>query len=192
MVCEHAALMDMLYDRSFKVPERYVEECAEVRKRAGRWKGVHEAENERKVKKNEWDVIICGGGDETDEEEPTCAREFDRIVDRRGGGLSDSQISSGGEVLNSGMIPTPSWRKVDGMESELSSASTYLSDGKMGRWTSVPYMPRGQYAMGAPRANMGHCMKTWVPDAGTESSEWEHMSNASDVIYIVSYFIIGL
>ena len=185
-------MMDMLYDRSFKVLERFAEECVEIRKRVGRRKGMQLAENEGKGKKNEWDVIICGGGDESDEEEPMSAWEFDRIMDRRGGGVSDSQVSSGGEAFKSGTILMPSWRKVCGMESEPSSASTYLSDGKMGRWKPAPYMPRGQYAMGTPRANMSHCMKTWVPDAGTESSDWEHMSNVIDVIYIVSYFIIGL
>ena len=96
MACEHAALMDMLYDRSFKVLERYVEECAEFRKRVGRRKGGQQTDDERKVKKKEWDVIICGGGDETDEEESMSAWEFDRIVDRRGGGVSDSQASPGG------------------------------------------------------------------------------------------------
>ena len=62
MVCEHATLMDMLYDRHFQVPEKFAEECAEFRKRVGRRKGVQQAENEMKVKKSEWDVIICGVG----------------------------------------------------------------------------------------------------------------------------------
>ena len=36
----YGMLMDMLYDRSFKVPERFEEECAEFRKRVGRRKGA--------------------------------------------------------------------------------------------------------------------------------------------------------
>ena len=99
-------LMDMLYDRSFKVPERFEEECAEFRKRVGRRKGAQQAETEKKLKKNKWDVIICGGGDESDEEEAPSVREFDRIVKTGGGGISRCQISSGGEVLKAGTIPT--------------------------------------------------------------------------------------
>ena len=58
MVCEHAMLMDMLYDRSFKVPERFEEECVEFRKRVGRRKGAQQAETEKKLKKNEWNVRV--------------------------------------------------------------------------------------------------------------------------------------
>ena len=35
MVCEHAALMDMCYDVLFHIPEKFVEECAEFRRRTG-------------------------------------------------------------------------------------------------------------------------------------------------------------
>ena len=121
---------------------------------------MQQAETKKKGKKSEWDVIICGGGDESDEEELMSVREFDRIVDRRGGGISGCQVSSGGEALKPGTILTPSWRKVGGTDSELSGESTYASDGKMGRWVPAAYRPRGQYAMGVPRANMSHCMKT--------------------------------
>ena len=68
------------------------------------------------------------------------------------------------------------------MDSELSSASTLVSDGKMSRWKPAPYMPRGKYAMGAPRANMSHRVKTWASDVETESSDWEHTAMVSDVI----------
>ena len=99
---------------------------------------MQQAETEKKGKKNEWDEIICGCGDESDEEELMSVREFDRIVDRRGGGIPGSQVSSGGEALKPGTILTPSWRKVSGTDSELSSESTYASDGKMGRWMPPP------------------------------------------------------
>ena len=47
------------------------------------------------------------------------------------------------------------------MESDASSASTYVGDGKMGRLRPVPSVPRGIYAMGAPRTNMSpHVNKT--------------------------------
>ena len=65
MACEHADLMDMLYDRSFKVPERFAEECAEFGKQLDERRvctALQQAENEKKGKKNEWDVIICGAG----------------------------------------------------------------------------------------------------------------------------------
>ena len=32
MVCEHASLMDKLYDPLFHIPEKFVEECAEFRR----------------------------------------------------------------------------------------------------------------------------------------------------------------
>ena len=35
MVCEHAALMDMSYDGLFYILEKFVEECAEFRRRVG-------------------------------------------------------------------------------------------------------------------------------------------------------------
>ena len=60
MVCEHAMLMDMLYDRSYKVQDRFEEECAVFRKRVGRRKGAQQEEIDKKGKKSEWDVIICG------------------------------------------------------------------------------------------------------------------------------------
>ena len=177
MVCEHAMLMDMLYDRAFKVPDRFEEECAEFRKRVGRRKGAQQAETEKKGKKSEWDVIICGGLDESEEEEAQSVREFDRIVKTGGGGIPRCEDSSGGE--KAGTILTPSWRKIGGTDSELSGESTYASDGKMGRWMPPPFRPRGQYAMGAPRTDMSHCFKVWVTDTETESSNWEHGGRVS-------------
>ena len=77
--------------------------------------------------------------------------------------------------------PTPSWRKIGGMDPDASSASTYVGDGKMGRSRPVPMVPRGKYAIGAPRTNMsphmnmGHCMTTWDCDSELESSGMEEM-----------------
>ena len=140
--CEHAMLMDMLYDRHFQVPEKFAEECAEFRKRVGRRKGLQQVENEKRGKKSEGDVIILGGGDESDEEESMPLRELDRIVHRRGAGIPGCQVISGGEAFKPGTILLPSWRKVGGTDSELSGESTYASDGKMGRWVPVAYKPR--------------------------------------------------
>ena len=84
-----------------------------------------------------------------------------------------------------GQIPTPSWKKIGGMESDASSASTYIGDGKMGRSRPVPSVPRGIYAMGAPRTNMSphvnksHFMTTWDCDLEVESSGLEEMGEVS-------------
>ena len=43
----------------------------------------------------------------------------------------------------------------------------------MGRSRPVPMVPRGKYAMGAPRTNMSHCMTTWDCNSGVESSGLE-------------------
>ena len=134
-------------------------------------------EREKKGKKSEWDVIICGGLDESEEEEAQSVREFERIVKTGVGGTSCYEDSSGGEKART--IPTPSWRKIEGTDTELSCESTYASNGKMGRWMPPPYRPWGKYAMGAPRTDMSHCFKTWVPDTETESSEWEQDGRVS-------------
>ena len=56
------------------------------------------------------------------------------------------------------------------MDSDVSSASTFIVDGKMGRSRPVPTVLRGRYAMGAPRTNMSHCMTTWDCGSEVESS----------------------
>ena len=57
MVREHVALMEMLYDPLFHIPEKFVEECAEIRRRVGRRKGGQK-EDEETTKKKVWDVMI--------------------------------------------------------------------------------------------------------------------------------------
>ena len=47
MVCEHGALMDMLYYLLFHIPVKFVEECAEFRKRTGRRKGRRRDDEEK-------------------------------------------------------------------------------------------------------------------------------------------------
>ena len=70
---------------------------------------------------------------------------------------------------------------IGGMESDASSASTYIGDGKMGRSRPVASVPRGIYAMGAPSTNMSphmnmsHCTATWDCDSEVESSCLEEM-----------------
>ena len=39
MICEHVAWMNMLYDYSFKIPKKFVDECAEFRCWVGRRRG---------------------------------------------------------------------------------------------------------------------------------------------------------
>ena len=68
VLCEHTVLLDILYDVSFQIPERYVEECGEFRRRARRRRGI-----QRQVitgsKKSGWDMMICGDMEESDESE---------------------------------------------------------------------------------------------------------------------------
>ena len=52
MGCEHVALMDMIYDLSFQIPEKFVKQCAEFRRRAGRRKGGQKKVEEPTKKKN--------------------------------------------------------------------------------------------------------------------------------------------
>ena len=77
--------------------------------------------------------------------------------------------------MESRTIQTLTWRKIGGMESDASSVSTYVGDGKMGRSWPVPMVPRGKYAMGAPQTNMSHSMTTWNCDLGVQSSGLEVM-----------------
>ena len=51
MVCEHVALMDMLYDGLFHIQVKFVDECAEFRKRVGRRKGGQKEDEETTTKK---------------------------------------------------------------------------------------------------------------------------------------------
>ena len=111
MVCEHGALMDMLYDGLFHIQAKFVEECAEFRKRIGRRKGGQK-EDEEATKTKDWDVIICGGCDDSDESDSMPRKEFHKFVDERVASLSGSEVSSAGDALNRAIIPTPTWRKI--------------------------------------------------------------------------------
>ena len=131
--------------------------------------------------------MICGGDDESDESNSTRRKQFDQFREYRGpvltgmGGVgagaaidqaTELRVRSFegtggldvGAAMDTRTIPTPSWKKIGGTESDVSSASTYIGDGKMGRSRPVPSVPRGLYAMGAPRTNtsphvnMSHCM----------------------------------
>ena len=73
-----------------------------------------------------------------------------------------------GQVLNARAIPTPGWRKLNDDESDQSCASIYRGDGKMGR--SI-YVPRGRYAMGAPRTDMSAYLRPRGDAGGTESED---------------------
>ena len=70
-------------------------------------------------------------------------------------------------MFNAQTIPTPGWRKLNDDESDQSCASIYRGDGKMGR---LMYVPRGWYAMGAPRTDMSAYL-TPRGDVGETESE---------------------
>ena len=73
------------------------------------------------------------------------------------------------------IIPTTTWRKIGEVDSDASIASTFIEDGKMGRSRPVPRVPRGIYAMGAPRTDMNHGMTRWDDDLEAESSGLDNM-----------------
>ena len=162
MVCEHVALMDMLYDGLFHIPEKFVEEFAEFRKRVGRRKGGQKKYEATTTKKTGWEVIICGGCDESDESDSMLRNQFDKFAEDRVAAFTGREGWDAGAGMYSTIIPTPTWRKIGGMDSDASSASTFIVDGKMGRSRPAPKVPRGRYAMGAPRTNTSHCMTTWA------------------------------
>ena len=83
------------------------------------------------TKKQDWDVMICGDWDDSDESEFMPRKEFHKFVVERVASLTGSEVSSAGEVMNQVIIPTPTWRKIGEVESEASSASTLLL---MVRW----------------------------------------------------------
>ena len=76
-------------------------------------------------------------------------------------------------AMDTRTIPTLSWKKIGGVESDASSASTYVGDGKMGRSRAVPWVPRGINAMGA------HWLARWDCDSEVESSGLEEMGEVS-------------
>ena len=82
LACEHATLMDMIHDHSFQIPEKFVEECAAFRRRAGRRKGGQK-EDEEPIKNKDWDVMICGDWEESDHSKTLPRREFHKFVDER-------------------------------------------------------------------------------------------------------------
>ena len=128
MVCEHMAVFDMLYDVSFVISDKYLEECAEFRRRAGRRRGP-QRQVDAGSKRTGWDVMICGNMDDSDESEMMSQR----YAKSNGQDKGCSVASLTGEVFSARAIPTPGWRKLTGDESDQSSASTYWGDGKMGR-----------------------------------------------------------
>ena len=110
---------------------------------------------------------------------------MDQATELRIGSFEGTGGLDVGAAMDTRTIPTPSWKKIGGMESDASSASTYIGDGKMGRSRTVRSVPRGIYAMGAPRTNMSphvnktHCMTTWDCDSEVESSGLEEMGEVS-------------
>ena len=183
-----------------------MEECAEFRRQKGRRWGPQKEEEEMKMKKKGWEVMICCGDDESDESDSMRRKQYDQFPEERGpaltgmggvgagaamdqlteervGSSKEMEGSDAGAVIDSKTIPTPSWRKIGGFDSDASNASTYIADGKMGRSRPVRSMPRGIYAMGAPRTNMSHCMTTWDCDSEVKSSGLEEMGEVSRCCY---------
>ena len=58
----------MLYDVSFQIPKKYVEECGKFRCPAGR-RRCPQRQVDAGSKKTGWDVMICGDMEESDESE---------------------------------------------------------------------------------------------------------------------------
>ena len=113
---------------------------------------------------------------------------MDEFKEERSGSFTGMEGSGAGAAMDSRTIPMPTWRKIGGMDSDACSASTYVGDGKMGRSRPVPMVPRGKYAMRAPRTNMSHCMTTWdcdseVESSGLESSGLEERQEVSGCCY---------
>ena len=78
-----------------------------------------------------------------------------------------------GAAMETRTMPTPRWKMKGGAESDASSASTYVGDGKMGRSRAVPYVPRGINATGA------HWKARWDCDSEVDSSGQEEMGEVS-------------
>ena len=100
--------------------------------------------------------MICGGENESDESDSMKRKKYDQFPEERGqtltgmggvgvgaamdqlreervGSFEEMGGSDAGAAKDSRTIPTPSWRKIGGVDSDASSASTYVGDGKMGR-----------------------------------------------------------
>ena len=100
MVCDHAALMDMCYDGLFHIPGKFEEECAEFWIRAGRRRGPQKQEEETKTKKKGWEVMICGGEDESDEFESLSTKRYDQFPEDRGPELTGMGGVGAGAVMD--------------------------------------------------------------------------------------------
>ena len=85
-----------------------------------------------------------------------------------------------GQVFNARAIPTPGWRKLNEDESDQNCASTYRGDGKMGR---AMHVPRGRYAMGAPRKDISAYLRP-RGDVGETESEDSSRTVSEFTIYL--------
>ena len=52
------------------------------------------------TKRNEWDVMICGDWDESDDSETLPRRKFYKFVEDRVASLTGSEVSIAGEVTS--------------------------------------------------------------------------------------------
>ena len=129
--------------------------------------------------------MICCGCDESDESDSMLRKQFDKFAEEWVAAFMGREGCDTGAGMYSTIIPTPTWRKIGEMDSDASSASTLIADGKMGRSRPVPMVPRGRYAMGAPRTNMSHCITTWIGDVETESSDLDHMQKVSSFCHLI-------
>ena len=172
MVCKHVALIDMLFDYSFKILEIFVDECTEFRRRKGGQK-----QDEAPSKKNGWDGMICGDLEDSDGSEMTSQRDCERYVQERAMSMTGSEAPLAGEAMNVRTIPTPGRRKIGEGYSVDSAAPTFIGDGKMGRARS---QSRGVYAMGSPRTNTSRFFSTKDDTEETET-ESVRMDNTAAV-----------
>ena len=145
--------------------------------------GKRKAKNRRRKKNGKF--LKCGEWDESDDSETLPRREFHKFVEDRVASLTGSKLSSVGEVTNSATIPTPTWRKINEVDSEDSGASTFIADSKLGRSRPVARVPRGRYAMGAPRTDMSEFLSKRDDDT-------EDDSGATDNTEVVSMLCLIL
>ena len=85
---------------------------------------------------------MCGC-DESDESDSLLRKQFYTFVVERVAAFMGTEGSSAGASMHPTIIPTPTWRKIGEMDSDASSASTFVADKKMGRSRRIPKGAKG-------------------------------------------------
>ena len=66
----------------------------------------------RRTKKTGWEVMICGGCDESDESDSMLRNQFDKFAYDRVAAFTGREGCDVGAGMYSTIIPTPTWRKI--------------------------------------------------------------------------------